>query len=153
MSLMAKTANQQWILTLSCPDKPGVVHGVASYLLMTGCTILDSQQYGDPDTGLFFMRVSFTRVNDEVTLESLNGGFEAIGASFQMQWQFRDADELMPVVLMVSKFGHCLNDLLFRASIGALPIKIAAVVSNHPDFGDLTRSYGHDFIHLPVAQG
>src|SRR6266568_1539761 len=144
---------QQWVLTLSCPDTPGIVHGVASYLLVTGCTIIDSQQYGDPDTGLFFMRVSFTRLDSEVTLEALNSGFEAIGHSFHMTWEFHDAAVLMPVVLMVSKFGHCLNDLLFRASIGALPIRIAAVVSNHRDFEELTRSYGHDFVHLPVAQG
>src|SRR5260370_30898650 len=115
---------EQWVLGLSCPDKPGIVHGVSSFLLVTGCTILDSQQYGDPDTGLFFMRVSFTRVADDVTLESLNGGFEAIGASFRMTWEFHDTDALMPVVLMVSKFGHCLNDLLVRASIGALPVRV-----------------------------
>src|SRR6476619_4874757 len=88
---------QQWVLTLSCPDTPGVVHGVANYLLMTGCTILDSQQYGDPDTGLFFMRVSFSRVHDEVTLEQLNSTFGAVGATFRMTWQFYDAEELMPV--------------------------------------------------------
>jgi formyltetrahydrofolate deformylase len=147
------TTPRHWVLTLSCPDVPGVVHGVASYLLVTGCTIVDSQQYGDPDTGLFFMRVSFTRVDSEVTLEALNSGFQAIGASFHMNWEFHDAADLMPVVLMVSKFGHCLNDLLFRASIGALPVRIAAVVSNHRDFEELTRSYGHEFVHLPVAAG
>ena len=144
---------QQWVLTLSCPDKPGIVHGVSGFLLVTGCTILDSQQYGDPDSGLFFLRVHFTPLESDVTLESLNNGFEAIGASFRMTYQFHDTDTLMPVVLMVSKFGHCLNDLLFRASIGALPIHIAAVVSNHRDFEDLARSYGHDFVHLPVQAG
>jgi formyltetrahydrofolate deformylase len=144
---------QQWVLTLSCPDTPGIVHGVSSYLLVTGCTILDSQQYGDPDTGLFFMRVSFSRLDSDVTLEALNSGFEAIGNAFHMSWQFHDTATLMPIILMVSKFGHCLNDLLFRASIGALPVRIAAVVSNHRDFEELTRSYGHDFVHLPVAQG
>jgi formyltetrahydrofolate deformylase len=149
----ATSGKQQWVLTLSCPDTPGIVHGVSSYLLVTGCTILDSQQYGDPDTGLFFMRVSFTRVSDDVTLEALNSGFEAIGHSFHMAWQFHDTAALMPVVLMVSKFGHCLNDLLFRASIGALPVRIEAVVSNHRDFEELTKSHGYDFVHLPVAQG
>src|SRR5512139_1171712 len=144
---------QQWVLTLSCPDTPGIVHGVSSYLLVTGCTILDSQQYGDPDTGLFFMRVCFSRLDSDVTLAALNSGFEAIGNSFHMTWQFHDVADLMPIVLMVSKFGHCLNDLLFRASIGALPVRIAAVVSNHRDFEELTKSHGHDFVHLPVSQG
>ena len=153
MAGMAEPKKQQWVLTLSCPDTPGIVHGVANYLLMTGCTILDSQQYGDPDTGLFFMRVSFSRVHDEVTLEQLTSSFEAVGATFRMTWRFHDAEQRMPVVLMVSKFGHCLNDLLFRASTGALPVHVAAVVSNHRDFEDLTRSYGVDFVHLPVAAG
>ncbi|NUR29883.1 MAG: formyltetrahydrofolate deformylase [Kribbellaceae bacterium] len=153
MAGMAEPKKQQWVLTLSCPDTPGIVHGVANYLLMTGCTILDSQQYGDPDTGLFFMRVSFSRVHDEVTLEQLNSSFQAVGATFRMTWRFHDAEQRMPVVLMVSKFGHCLNDLLFRASTGALPVHVAAVVSNHRDFEDLTRSYGVDFVHLPVAAG
>jgi len=146
-------ARKQWVLTLSCPDGTGIVHAVSSFLLLTDCTILDSQQYGDPDTGLFFMRVSFSRVNDEVSLEALNHGFEAIGTSKHMTWQFHDADLRMPVVFMVSKFGHCLNDLLFRASIGALPVDVAAVVSNHRDFEELTRSYGHEFVHLPIEQG
>ncbi|MEU3458484.1 formyltetrahydrofolate deformylase [Streptomyces sp. NPDC006733] len=140
----------QYVLTLSCPDKPGIVHAVSSYLLMTGCNIVDSQQFGDQDTGLFFMRVHFT-AEPPVDLEKLRASFAAIGGAFQMDWQLHAADQKMRVVLMVSKFGHCLNDLLFRTRIGALPVEVAAVVSNHRDFEELAGSYGIPFHHLPVT--
>ncbi|MCF6525937.1 formyltetrahydrofolate deformylase [Streptomyces sp. JJ36] len=141
---------EQYVLTLSCPDKTGIVHAVSSYLFMTGCNIEDSQQFGDHDTGLFFMRVHFS-AEPPVTLEKLRASFAAVGDSFEMDWQLHLAEERMRVVLMVSRFGHCLNDLLFRARIGALPIEIAAVVSNHRDFAELVGSYGLPFHHVPVT--
>ncbi|WP_181768806.1 formyltetrahydrofolate deformylase [Streptomyces albidus (ex Kaewkla and Franco 2022)] len=142
---------EQFILTLSCPDKKGIVHAVSSYLFMTGCNIEDSQQFGDHDTGLFFMRVHFS-ADAGVTLEKLRASFSAIGDSFHMDWQMHRAEERMRVVLMVSRFGHCLNDLLFRSSSGALPVDVAAVVSNHTDFAELVASYGIPFHHIPVAK-
>ncbi|KNE78887.1 MULTISPECIES: formyltetrahydrofolate deformylase [Streptomyces] len=163
-------APEQYILTLSCPDRQGIVHAVSSYLFMTGCNIEDSQQFGDHDTGLFFMRVHFSggtagqgryggrppgedgRAQEPVTLEKLRASFAAIGDSFRMDWQLHRADEKMRVVLMVSKFGHCLNDLLFRTRIGALPVEIAAVVSNHTDFRELVESYDIPFHHIPVTR-
>ncbi|MEU4893606.1 formyltetrahydrofolate deformylase [Streptomyces sp. NPDC044780] len=141
----------QYILTLSCPDKQGIVHAVSSYLFMTGCNIEDSQQFGDRDTGLFFMRVAFRAVSP-VKVEDLRASFAAVGESFQMDWAIHRADQKMRVVLMVSKFGHCLNDLLFRSRIGALPVEIAAVVSNHTDFEELVGSYGIPFHHIPVTK-
>ncbi|MFG2135447.1 formyltetrahydrofolate deformylase [Streptomyces sp. NPDC048650] len=141
----------QYILTLSCPDKPGIVHAVSSYLFITGCNIEDSQQFGDRDTGLFFMRVHFS-ADASVSLEKLRASFAAVGDSFQMDWQLHRADEKMRVVLMVSKFGHCLNDLLFRSRIGALPVEIAAVVSNHTEFAELVGSYDVPFHHIPVRR-
>ncbi|MDT0268214.1 formyltetrahydrofolate deformylase [Streptomyces sp. DSM 44915] len=141
---------QQFVLTLSCPDKPGIVHAVSSYLFMTGCNIEDSQQFGDRDTGLFFMRVHFSG-QAPVTLEKLRASFTAVGDTFQMDWRLHRADEKTRVLLMVSKFGHCLNDLLFRTRIGALPIEIAGVVSNHPTFAELVGSYGVPFHHIPVT--
>ncbi|MFE3583655.1 formyltetrahydrofolate deformylase [Streptomyces vinaceus] len=144
-------APQQYVLTLSCPDKQGIVHAVSSYLFMTGCNIEDSRQFGDHDTGLFFMRVHFS-ADAPVTLDKLRASFAAIGDSFRMDWQMHRSDERMRIVLMVSKFGHCLNDLLFRSSIGALPVEIAAVVSNHTDFADLVGSYGVPFRHIPVTK-
>ncbi|MFD5563379.1 formyltetrahydrofolate deformylase [Kitasatospora griseola] len=148
---MAETAHSQYVLTLSCPDKQGIVHAVSSYLFMTGCNIIDSQQYGDAGTGLFFMRVHFS-AEEPVSAEKLRASFAAVGASFRMDWQIHEAAERMRVLLMVSKFGHCLNDLLFRTRIGALPVEIVGVVSNHPDFRELTESYGVPFHHLPVAK-
>ncbi|MGW1463416.1 formyltetrahydrofolate deformylase [Streptomyces sp. NPDC001493] len=143
--------SEQYVLILSCPDKQGIVHAVSSYLFMTGCNIEDSQQFGDHDTGLFFMRVHFS-ASSPVSLEKLRASFAAIGDSFHMEWQIHLASERMRVVLMVSKFGHCLNDLLFRSRIGALPVEIAAVVSNHEDFAELVGSYGVPFRHIPVTR-
>ncbi|WP_327283946.1 MULTISPECIES: formyltetrahydrofolate deformylase [unclassified Streptomyces] len=144
-------APQQYVLTLSCPDKQGIVHAVSSYLFMTGCNIEDSRQFGDHDTGLFFMRVHFS-ADAPVTLDKLRASFAAIGDSFRMDWELHRSDDRMRIVLMVSKFGHCLNDLLFRTSIGALPVDIAAVVSNHTDFSELVRSYDVPFHHIPVTK-
>ncbi|KAK1181223.1 formyltetrahydrofolate deformylase [Streptomyces sp. NBS 14/10] len=151
MSQSHSAAADQYILTLSCPDKQGIVHAVSSYLFMTGCNIEDSQQFGDRDTGLFFMRVHFRAVSP-VRVEDLRASFAAVGESFQMDWQIHSAAEKMRVVLLVSKFGHCLNDLLFRSRIGALPVEIAAVVSNHTDFAELVGSYGVPFRHIPVTK-
>jgi formyltetrahydrofolate deformylase len=147
----AGPATEQYVLTLSCPDKKGIVHAVSSYLFMTGCNIEDSQQFGDHDTGLFFMRVHFS-AEPPVSLDKLRASFAAIGDSFQMEWQINRAEDKMRVVLMVSRFGHCLNDLLFRARTGALPVEIAAVVSNHTDFAELVASYDIPFHHIPVTK-
>jgi formyltetrahydrofolate deformylase len=151
MSQSHSAAADQYILTLSCPDKQGIVHAVSSYLFMTGCNIEDSQQFGDRDTGLFFMRVHFRAVSP-VRVEDLRASFAAVGESFRMDWQIHPAGEKMRVVLLVSKFGHCLNDLLFRSRIGALPVEIAAVVSNHTDFAELVGSFGVPFRHIPVTK-
>ncbi|MFE3514661.1 formyltetrahydrofolate deformylase [Streptomyces sp. NPDC059166] len=140
---------EQYVLTLSCPDKQGIVHAVSSYLFMTGCNIEDSQQFGDHDTGLFFMRVHFS-ADAPVSVDKLRASFAAIGDSFRMEWQIHRASDRMRIVLMVSKFGHCLNDLLFRSRTGALPVEIVAVVSNHTDFAELVASYGVPFRHIPV---
>ena len=147
---MTEDTSADYILTLSCPDQRGIVHAVASFLLVTGCSNVDSQQYGDPDTGVFFMRVHFRAQEPGVDLTTLSNGFAATGASFHMQWQIHQAAARMPMLIMVSKFGHCLNDLLFRHSIGALPVSIPFVVSNHTDFRALVESYGIEFVHLPV---
>ncbi|MBZ9596478.1 MULTISPECIES: formyltetrahydrofolate deformylase [Streptomyces] len=141
----------QYVLTVSCPDKQGIVHAVSSYLFMTGCNIVDSQQFGDRETGLFFMRVHF-EAEPAVTVEKLRASFAAIGESFKMDWEIHRSEERMRIVLMVSKFGHCLNDLLFRSRIGALPVEIAAVVSNHTDFAELVASYDVPFVHIPVTK-
>jgi formyltetrahydrofolate deformylase len=144
-------ADQEYVLTLSCPDKSGIVHAVSSYLFMTGCNIVDSQQFRDAESELFFMRVHFS-AEESVTAEKLRASFAAIGSSFHMDWQIHAAAQQMRTLLLVSRFGHCLNDLLFRTSIGALPIEIAGVVSNHTDFHGLAQSYGIPFHHIPVTR-
>jgi formyltetrahydrofolate deformylase len=147
---MTEEPRTDYILTLACPDKRGVVHAVASFLLVTGCSIVDSQQYGDPATRVFFMRVHFSAQEPGVDLNALTNGFAATGASFQMQWQIHQASARMPVLIMASRFGHCLNDLLFRQASGSLRVHIPLVVSNHPDFRQMVESYGIPFVHLPV---
>jgi formyltetrahydrofolate deformylase len=146
-----ETGPEQYVLTLSCPDKQGIVHAVSSFLFMTGCNIEDSQQFGDHDSELFFMRVHFS-ATPPVNLEKLRASFAAVADSFRMDWELHSAERRMRVLLLVSKFGHCLNDLLFRTRIGALPIEIAGVVSNHTDFAELVGSYGVPFHHIPVAK-
>ncbi len=147
-----QSAPPEYVLTLSCPDRRGIVHAVSSFLLVTGCNILDSQQFGDRQSGLFFMRVHFAAEESGVTLDSLRAGFEAVGASFHMNWQMFDASAKSRVMILVSKFGHCLNDLLFRYRIGALPIEIPVIVSNHEDFRSLAESYGIPYYYLPVTK-
>ena len=149
---MTEDARADYILTLHCPDQRGIVHAVASFLLVTGCSIVDSQQYGDPDTGVFFMRVHFRAQEPGVDLTALTNGFAATGASFHMQWQIHAAEVRMPTMILVSKFGHCLNDLLFRHASGALPVRIPLVVSNHADFRQMVEGYGIEFVHLPVEK-
>ena len=123
----------KYTLTVTCDSKRGIVAAIANYLADQGCNITDSSQYDDPETGMFFMRVSFIS-EQGVALETLQTGFAEIGDALGMTYAFHDDCEKMKVVIMVSRFGHCLNDLLYRVRIGALPIEIVAVISNHMDY-------------------
>ena len=141
--------NSAYILTLSCPDRRGIVHAVSGFLLERGGNIEEAAQYNDPDTGLFFMRVQFAcDLQDQAALRSHIATF---AAPFKMQWKLHDTRQLMPTVLMVSKEGHCLNDLLFRCKSGLLPVDVRAIVSNHRDFYQLAASYNVPFHHIPVT--
>lgn len=123
----------KYTLTVTCDSKRGIVAAIANYLADQGCNITDSSQYDDPETGMFFMRVSFIS-EQGVALETVQTGFGEIGDALGMTYAFHDDSEKMKVVIMVSRFGHCLNDLLYRVRIGALPIEIVAVISNHMDY-------------------
>ena len=136
------------LLVLSCPDRSGIVHAVSSFLVMTGCNILDSQQYRDPETDRFFLRVHVA-ADDAVTAEQLRAAFQATAGSFSMEWHL-DAVAPMRTLLMVSKQDHCLQDLLFRHRTGSLPVELTAVVSNHPDARSLVDWHGVPFHHLPT---
>ncbi len=124
---------KNFALTVTCPSTRGVVAAIANYLADNGYNITDSAQFDDKETGNFFMRVSFES-DDAVDLDKLAEGFAATASPFEMAYDFHDQTEKMKVVIMVSRFGHCLNDLLYRWRIGALPIDIVAVVSNHMDY-------------------
>ena len=142
----------QYILNLSCIDQRGIVQRVSGYLADHGCNIIDSAQFGDQQSKLFFMRVHFSS-DGSVEADVLRQGFSEIADALQMSWQLHDAHRKPRVMLMVSKIGHCLNDLLFRYKSGLLPVEIPAIVSNHADFYQLAASYNIPFHHLPLATG
>jgi formyltetrahydrofolate deformylase len=141
----------EFILTLSCPDKPGIVYAVSSFLVQHSGNIIASQQYGSPDDGRFFMRVHFSVPQPGRTTAELERDFSWVAEAFHMAWRLHDKSERIRTLLMVSRLGHCLNDLLFRWKTGSLPVDLAGVVSNHEDFRDLTESYKLPFHHIEVT--
>ncbi len=145
--------DHQYVLTLSCPDRPGIVSAVSTFLAHNGQNILDAQQFDDVETQKFFLRVVFTAADLAVELPALQTGFAAIAERFAMDWQMRDRAAHRRVMLLVSKSDHCLVDILYRWRIGELAMIPTAIVSNHPretyaglDFGDIP------FHHLPVTR-
>jgi len=139
-----------YILTLACPDRMGIVYNVSAFLLERGGNIIDSAQFNDPETGLFFMRVLFSISRPEVGLAVLRDEFRKLGDEFGMHWKIHDAAVKPKVMILVSQHGHCLNDLLYRYRAGTLRMEIPAIVSNHMDFYQLAASYNIPFFHLPV---
>jgi formyltetrahydrofolate deformylase len=140
---------QRFILTLSCPDRKGIVAAVANFLLTRDCNIVESAQSSDEGKGLFFMRLYFAAPQSQ-TVSDLCAGFGAVAEAFSMHWAIHDCAVKARVIIMVSKFGHCLNDLLYRFRIGALPIEIPAIVSNHRDFYQLAAANNIPFHYMPV---
>lgn len=144
-------STQGFILKIACPDRPGIVHAVSHFLFTETANILDSAQFSDTFTNRFFMRVHFAQTTQALNLEQLKSSFAAVGQQFQMDWELFDAASKPKVLIMVSKLGHCLNDLLFRTHSGYLPIEIAGVVSNHQDFEGLAKTYNIPFHHMPLS--
>ena len=145
-------ASTEYVLTLSCPDRVGIVHAVAAYLHRAGCNVLDSQQFGDRIAGQFFMRVHVETVpGATVTYDSLYGGFSAVASEFGMDWELHDTAVQPRVLIMVSKAGHCLNDLLYRRAAESLRIDVPLVVGNHPDLAPLAAAHGVAFEHVPAG--
>jgi formyltetrahydrofolate deformylase len=144
--------DHQYVLTLSCADRPGIVSAVSTFLAHNGQNILDAQQFNDVETKHFFMRVVFTAADLAVQLSALRTGFAAIAERFGMAWQMRDRASRRRVMLLVSKSDHCLADILYRWRTGELEMIPTAIVSNHPretynlDFGEIP------FHHLPVTK-
>ena len=142
-----------FILAFSCPDRPGIVAGVSTFLFEKGCNILEAQQFDDTETKRFFMRVVFDVVSGEATLADLRTAFAGVAETFSLKWTLRPEAEKRRVLLLASKFDHCLADLLYRWRIGEIPMEIAGIVSNHP-----IETYAHldfdgiPFHHLPVTK-
>ncbi|MBD8045326.1 formyltetrahydrofolate deformylase [Arthrobacter sp. Sa2BUA2] len=161
------TNPSEYVLTLACPETQGIVHAVTGFLLDQGCDILDSKQFGSRLDGHFFMRIHFAAVDpvreepvgepagapagEPAELAKLQGAFLPAAETYGMQWQMRAHGTKHRVLIMVSKFEHCLNDLLFRARIGELPIEIVGVVSNHTDHRGIVEWHGIPFFHVPVT--
>ncbi len=142
------------ILTLSCPDQAGIVYRVSGLLLQYHANIEEAAQYNDTDTGLFFMRIQFkiklnSHQNTTSNLQNLNLALQDLANALQCRFNLHDANKKMPTLLMVSKEGHCLNDLLFRSKTQQLHIDIKGIISNHRDFYQLATSYNVPFYHLP----
>ncbi|MFG1289115.1 formyltetrahydrofolate deformylase [Xanthobacter versatilis] len=147
------TPSDHFILTFSCPNKPGIVAGVSTFLFEKGCNILEAQQFDDTETNRFFMRVVFNVVASEASLSEIREGFTAVADGFALNWTLRPKAEKRRVLLLASKFDHCLADLLYRWRIGEIPMDITGIISNHP-----RETYAHldfdgiPFHHLPVTK-
>ncbi len=140
-----------YVLTISCQSTRGIVAVVTGYLAGIGCNIVDSSQFDDMQTGLFFMRL--TVLSEEgADRASIEKGFRPVADKFAMNWELHNSEHRMKVLLMVSRFGHCLNDLLYRWNIGALPIDIVGVVSNHFDYQKVIVNNDIPFHHIKVTK-
>ena len=141
----------RYILTISCIDRPGIVGAVGTFFAAQRCNIVDSAQFGGHDTGRFFMRVLFESFDAAATGDVLRERFTTISLPYAMDWALHEAAARPNTLLLVSRLDHCLNDLLYRSKLGALPMTPVAIVSNHTDAATLAQSYGVPFHHLPVT--
>jgi len=144
-------SGDEYVLTIVCPDQPGIVHAVTGFLVAHAGNIVASQQFDDRTADRFFMRVHFEVLDPAIDLERLRSGFGPVAEAFQMTWQMWDAFAPTRTLIMVSKFGHCLNDLLFRWRTGTLLLDVVGIVSNHETFAGLAESYHVPFHHIPVT--
>lgn len=142
-----QVSTNEFIVSLSCPDRPGIVHAVSGALLQAGCNITESQQFESPETHKFFMRVAVATEHD---IDSLRAALQPIEAEFSMELLVSAQGALLRTLIMCSKEGHALNDLLFAQRAGTLPIDVPVIVSNHLDLKPMADFYGIDFVHIPV---
>jgi formyltetrahydrofolate deformylase len=144
--------SKQYVQTVSCPDRVGVVAAISSFFAARGANITESQHFRDPPTSRSYMRTVFTEpARGAADLATLDHDFEPIARGFGMQWQFHDAANRLRALIAVSKQGHCLNSLLNRWHAGTLPIHVVGVVSNHEDQRRLVEWYGLPYYHLPIG--
>ncbi|MFG1478936.1 formyltetrahydrofolate deformylase [Xanthobacter sp. V4C-4] len=153
MSTSAPNPAEHFILALSCPNRPGIVAAVSTLLFQKGANILEAQQYDDQESGRFFTRIVFNVVEGNATIAEIRDGFKAIADTFSFTWTLRSKAERRRVLLLASKFDHCLADLLYRWRIGEIPMDVTGIISNHP-----RETYAHldfdgvPFHHLPVTK-
>ncbi|NDV01232.1 formyltetrahydrofolate deformylase [Pseudoroseicyclus tamaricis] len=140
-----------YVLTVHCTARRGIVAATSGFLAEQGCNITDAAQFDDTETGSFFARISF-EAETGTPLETLRTGFGPIAESFDMEWGIHDSADRMKVLIMVSNFGHCLNDLLYRWRIGALPIEIVGVISNHMTYQKVVVNHDLPFHHIKVTK-
>lgn len=141
--------NTKLVITLSCPDQPGIVHAVTGVIGNVNGNIIQSQQFGDPDSGLFFMRVE---VDSPVGRGPVEEGLAKVAKTFDATWHIDALGRRLRTVIMVSREGHCLTDLLYRQRSQGLPIEVVAVVGNHPDLAPVAQFYGVPFLNIPVTK-
>ena len=144
--------SKNFILKATCPAKSGIVAGVTGFLYERGCYLAELQQFDDPVTGQFFMRADCEIETETDTIASISEGFGSIASPFKMQWEIHDVMQPAKVLIMVSKFDHCLDDLLYRHRKGELDIEITAIVSNHKDVRPIAERDGFRFIHMPITK-
>lgn len=147
-------AEAHYVLSITSPDAVGIVAAVSNFLAQNEAFITESAHYGDPNTGRFFMRTVFRAGGKRFpAIEKLTAGFALIGDRFSMDWKIVDATHRPKVLVAVSKFGHCLNDLLHQWRTGQIAFDFAGVISNHEDFRDLVEWHGIPYHYLPVTKG
>ncbi|NGO67201.1 formyltetrahydrofolate deformylase [Streptomyces boncukensis] len=143
--------SNHYVLTLNCPDRPGIVNAMTAFLVEHGCDITEHQQFDDAENGVVFLRTSFS-APDGASLTGLREAFAATAERYAMEWRLRNTGAKPRLLVMVSKFDHCLADLLYRWRSGTLEGEIALVVSNHPDLEAQAVQAGVPFHHIPVAR-
>tara|TARA_Y100000817_G_scaffold247790_1_gene199956 strand:+ start:304 stop:1176 length:873 start_codon:yes stop_codon:yes gene_type:complete len=145
--------NSEFIFTLSCPDTSGIVAEVAGFMAKSNLTIKESNQFGDSETNSFFMRVKALSINgnDKINIDDIRNNFKLIAKKRKMEFNIYNANEVPKIIIMVSKFDHCLVDLLYRVKIGELKAKIVAIISNHSDTEMLANNYGIPFHYIKVT--
>ena len=142
---------REFVLTVSCPDRRGIVHAVSGVVLRLSMTILDSQQFADATAGEFHLRMHLVREGAPVTVAEVQSAMADAVGDFAMTCAVHDLSVRRRVLVMVSRLGHCLNDLLFRIESGSLPIEVPAIVSNHEDLRELAQRHEVPFHHVPVT--
>ena len=141
-----------YVLTTACPDKQGIVAAISGFLADSGCSVDDAAFFSDPESERFYGRSVFRVDRNDVNAEMIGSWFGQVAHKFDIEWDIFDTSVPKKVMIMVSKFDHCLNDLLYRYRIGALPMEVTAIVSNHPDAQPLADAAGIPYHHIPVSK-